>query len=97
MQYLPFGKRIKQSETERLFQEKKFQLYDYYGIPYGIFDESGDDIMGSVEEDRAKAKLLIMQGLEIPHELECRLLQYKQQEPYWKGRANTDAGTADSL
>lgn len=80
--YLPFGY-IPQTEEQLKEQDRKFRLYEMYGIPYGMLDSSKsyeleDSIV--VTEDRAKARLLIMQGLEIPEELKNRLLKYKQQE-----------------
>ena len=63
--------------TSVLFNEDKFKKYDYYGIPYGIFDEDKISVM---EKDRSEAILLIAQGLPLPKDLEERLLSYKEEE-----------------
>lgn len=52
-----------------------FKIYDYYGIPYGIFDEINVPLQ--VEKDWAEAVALIAQGEKIPLALEKRLLRYK--------------------
>ena len=81
MRYLPFGKEIKQTEQQKMFEKRKFERYDYYGIPYGMLDGDTDEgTRTDREEDIEKARLLIMQGEEIPKELADRLLMYKEQE-----------------
>lgn len=61
-------------EIER--HKEKERLYDYYGIPYGIFDEKV--ISKQIERDWSKAIALIAKKEKIPEELEERLLQYKK-------------------
>ena len=61
-------------EIER--HKEKERLYDYYGIPYGIFDEKV--ISKQIERDWSKAIALIAKKKKIPEELEKRLLQYKK-------------------
>lgn len=73
--YLPYGLQL-QTPEQIEDMEKKFALYEYYGIPYAMFDEiKTDDI---IEKDRMKAILMIMQGIAIPKDLEERLLKYKE-------------------
>lgn len=52
------------------------KMYDYYGIPYGVFDES-KDISVPMEKDWNEAIILISEDKVIPKDLEERLLQYK--------------------
>lgn len=72
--FLPMGYQP-QTDEQIKDMDRKFELYDYYGIPYGIFDDTRQDI--NVERDRTTAKLMIMQGIAIPEDLEKRLLEYK--------------------
>lgn len=76
--YLPYGKRIKPSSEKIKFQQDKFKKYDYYGIPYGGFDGKNEDSISQVQQDQDEARLLILQGKEIPENLAKRLLQYKE-------------------
>jgi hypothetical protein len=80
--YYPFGKPIQPTEEQAFAQQKKFERYDYYGIPYGDFDTSknGEGYTSDEEIDREKARILIMNNEIIPKDLEIRLLRYKQQE-----------------
>ena len=75
--YLPYGKRIKPSPEKIKFQQDKFKKYDYYGIPYGGFDASDEGSTSQMQQDQEEARLLILQGKEIPEDLTKRLLQYK--------------------
>lgn len=77
--FLPLGY-VPQTEEQITETERRENLYDYYGIPYGIFD--GDEKVDSIEieKDRTEAQILIMQGKEIPKDLEERLLRYKEQD-----------------
>lgn len=64
----------------------RLQRYDYFGIPYGGFDgwnSHSEGIFISEEhkrvcEDAEQARMLILQELELPQELEDRLYKYKQ-------------------
>lgn len=77
--FLPLGYQP-QTEEEIKMTEEKEKLYEYYGIPYGVIDGSEkDDKDLEVEKDRTMAQILIMQGKEIPADLEQRLLQYKEE------------------
>lgn len=77
--FLPLGYQP-QSEEEIKMTEEKEKLYEYYGIPYGVIDGSEKDNKDiEVEKDRTTAQILIMQGKEIPADLEQRLLQYKEE------------------
>lgn len=55
-------------------RNRREKLYEYYGIPYNVFDS---------EEDKeiviywAKAATMIIKGKEIPKDLESILLRYK--------------------
>lgn len=76
MQYLPLG--YKPQTPEQLQeQEARFKRYDYYGIPYGIIDDPEDEEITQIEIDQVEAVTLILQGKEIPKDLEQRLLSYK--------------------
>lgn len=78
--FLPLGYQP-QSEEEIKMTEEKEKLYEYYGIPYGVIDGSEkEDKDLEIEKDRTTAQILIMQGKEIPSDLEKRLLQYKENE-----------------
>ncbi len=61
-------------------QIKKFELYDYYGIPYGEFDDSGEENITQRDMDISEARLFILQKKKIPKDLEIRLLKYKQED-----------------
>lgn len=60
-------------------QDYKFSMYDLYGIPYGILDgeQDGEGNITEKERDYDKARILIMQGKDLPEDLKQRLLQYK--------------------
>lgn len=78
--FLPLGYQP-QSEEEIKMTEEKEKLYEYYGIPYGVIDGSENDNKDiEIEKDRTSAQILIMQGKEIPKDLEQRLLRYKEEE-----------------
>lgn len=87
MNYLPFGYKEQTSEQIKK-QTEKFRLYDYYGIPYGIFDESQITENNKIESDREKARLMIMKGEDIPKELAEQLLKYKKENLYNKKNNN---------
>lgn len=79
MQYLPLGYKP-QTQEQLKVQETIFEQYEYYGIPYGIFDGSDETDADIIEMDREEAKLLIMRGEEIPPDLAAKLLEYKYQD-----------------
>lgn len=81
MRYLPLGY-LERTQEQIDEQERKFKLYDYYGIPYGILDGGHDcSCMDMQKEiDREDARLLIMQGKEIPRDLEDKLMRYKLED-----------------
>ena len=64
-----------------LAQKKKFEAYDYYGIPYGIFDNNDESMLvqSQREKDIEDARLLILEGKQLPEELGNRILNYKKQ------------------
>ncbi len=66
----------KPSQEEINRREKIHKLYNYYGIPYGIFDE--DEVSRAIERDWNKAMLLIDQDKPVPRDLEERLLKHKK-------------------
>ena len=70
---------IKRMQEE---QEKRFSLYEYYGIPYGYLCGGGIDegtyFSNPKNVDRNAARLLIMQDKPIPKDLEERLFKYKR-------------------
>ena len=74
MAYYPFGKKLIMSEEEVIKRERKFQLFDYYGIPYGLLD--GD--VTRMDKEFHEARMLIEQGKPVSMELEKRLLEYKR-------------------
>lgn len=73
-------------DREKLAQQSKlrFRLYDYYGIPYGCFDTDGDAgeelLFSEKQQDRERARTLILGMQDIPNELADRLLKYKEQD-----------------
>ena len=78
--FFPLGYR---PQTEEQISELEYRekLYDYYGIPYGVFDDPKNEIEDTeIEKDRTTARILIMQGEKIPEDLEKRLLDYKEKE-----------------
>lgn len=78
--FLPLGF-LPQTDEQIAETDRREKLYDYYGIPYGVFDGEKKNIEESeIEKDRTEAQILIMQGKEIPHDLEKRLLKYKEEE-----------------
>lgn len=76
--YLPFGKKSNPSKERIRSQQDKFKKYDYYGIPYGCFDGNDEGNFSQYEQDCEEARLLILQGKELPEELAKRLLEYKK-------------------
>lgn len=64
----------KQTQLEQ--RKERERLYDYYGIPYGIFD--GPSIPEQVERDWSKAIAMIAKNEKIPMDLKQRLLKYKK-------------------
>lgn len=80
--YLPFGKEIIPTKDEIENQIRIFKQYDYYGIPYGYFDSvgEGEQFMTQRDIDISSARILIMQGKQLPKDLEHRLLEYKHQQ-----------------
>ena len=77
--FLPLGY-VPQTEEQIAETERRENLYDYYGIPYGIFDGDEKEDSTEIEKDRTEAQILIMQGKEIPKDLEERLLRYKEKD-----------------
>ena len=73
-------------DREKLAQQSKlrFRLYDYYGIPYGGFDtdeDAGEGLfLSEKQQDRERARTLILGMQAIPKELADRLLKYKEQD-----------------
>ena len=66
----------KPSQEELNKRKERERVYDYYGIPYGVFDENSTP--KEVERDWSRAISLLAKGEKIPKELEERLLKYKQ-------------------
>lgn len=75
--FYPFGKPIIPTKEEINAQKRKFELYDYYGIPYGQIDDS-KEAETQKDLDRLQASIYIMKGEEVPQELAERLLKYKE-------------------
>lgn len=63
------------TEAEKAAYEKKLALYDYYGIPYLVFDEV--EAEEHIRKDRRAAVRIIEAGGEVPDDLGKRLLEYK--------------------
>lgn len=66
------------SQEEKEKYLKKRELYDYYGIPYLVFDESSDNVSKQIKIDRLTGMSLLAQGKPIPEDLGKRLLEYKK-------------------
>lgn len=66
------------TEAEKAAYEKKLALYDYYGIPYLVFD--GEEAAEHIRKDRRAAVRIIETGGEVPEDLGKRLLEYKKAE-----------------
>lgn len=66
------------TEAEKAAYEKKLALYDYYGIPYLVFD--GEEVAEHIRKDRRDAVRIIETGGEIPEDLGRRLLKYKAED-----------------
>ncbi len=78
--FLPLGYK-EQTKEQILVTENREKLYEYYGIPYGIFDNSDKNKKDiKIEKDRTTAQILIMKGEKIPQDLEERLLMYKKKD-----------------
>ena len=58
-------------------RQRREELFDYYGIPYGVFDGC-DELPDNIETDWSKAIALISKGQKNPRDLEIRLLNYKE-------------------
>lgn len=65
------------TKEEKDRYEKKLAMYDYYGIPYLMFDEE-KGIVEQIRKDRRKAARIIETGGEMPEDLAKRLLKYKK-------------------
>lgn len=80
--YFPFGEQMIPTQEQIEKEKEKFRRYDYYGIPYGYFDDlnMGEGYETEKDMDREEARFLIMKGENIPADLEKRLLYYKQQD-----------------
>lgn len=66
------------TEAEKAAYEKKLALYDYYGIPYLVFD--GEEAEEHIRKDRRDAVRIIETGGEVQEDLGRRLLGYKRAE-----------------
>jgi alanyl-tRNA synthetase len=79
--YYPFGEKIVPTEEEIEKERLMFKQYDYYGIPYGLIDDSayGEGNRTDIEEDQDAARMFILKGEPVPKDLETRLLKYKEQ------------------
>lgn len=72
------------TKEEKDRYEKKLALYDYYGIPYLVFD--GEEAAEHIRKDRWDAVRIIETGGEIPEDLGKRLLEYKRAEEEQKNQ-----------
>lgn len=80
--YLPFGREIIPTQRQVQFQQYKFQQYDYYGIPYGMFDASNEGEGHQTtqrDKDIEEARLFINSQQPLPSDLKERLLKHKKQ------------------
>lgn len=66
------------TKEEKDRYEKKLAMYDYYGIPYLVFD--GEEAAEHIRKDRRAAVRIIETGGEIPDDLGKRLLKYKEED-----------------
>lgn len=67
----------RQTDEEIIARNRLFEAYEYYGIPYGVFDSTRTP--ENVEKDWSRAVALLAKKEKIPKELENRLLKYKEQ------------------
>lgn len=78
--FLPFGREIIATDEQIQKRDVIFEQYEMYGIPYGVLDATcGEGKRTEIEKDREAARLLIMQGRDIPQDLRTRLIQYKNE------------------
>ena len=84
--YYPLGKPIIPTEKEMNVQKRKFELFDYYGIPYGQIDDM-KETESQKDLERLQASIIIMKGEDIPPDLAERLLRYKENDA--NGSKNT--------
>lgn len=66
------------TKEEKDRYEKKLALYDYYGIPYLVFD--GEEAEEHIRKDRMTDVRIIETGGEVPEDLGKRLLEYKAED-----------------
>jgi len=66
------------TKEEKDRYEKKLALYDYYGIPYLVFD--GVEAAEYIRKDRWDAVRIIETGGVMPEDLGRRLLKYKAED-----------------
>lgn len=76
-EYRPWENPVNLTPEEIEFNKRKWDLYDYYGIPYGVIDDSKTE-ESTKDLDYLKASILISQGEEISKDLEERLFKYKE-------------------
>lgn len=73
-----FKKSYEDSKKRTAEMERLAKIFDYYGIPFMVFD--GPEVAVEVERDRIEASLLIRGNKPVPKELEERLLSYKKEQ-----------------
>lgn len=66
--------------------KKIYDLYDYYGIDYSIFNDSEKDKLSQNEIDQWEATEYILEGKEVPEDLAARLLKYKAEKENQGGK-----------
>lgn len=70
-------------------EKRRNKLFDYYGIPYGVFC-GGVTPADIRKEDRKKAERYITKKKPIPIELQERLIMHKRQEQIEKDRHDAE-------
>ena len=83
-QQLEYWKHAELTPEQVADQERRFALYEEYGIPFGQLD-GGDYYYGEIpstqkQADRDEAQWMIITNKEIPEDLKERLLQYKRED-----------------
>lgn len=63
------------TEEDFLEEDRRFKLYEYYGIIIGVFSGSGT----VYTDDELRAMDLIRNGKKLPEDLEKRLLDTKEE------------------
>lgn len=83
MEYYKIPKEVLEEEKRRC------ELFDYYGIPYGVFC-GGITPADIRKQDREKAERYIRKKKTVPNDLQERLLMHDRQEKVEKDRRDAE-------